>query len=169
MNFTQSLKGRREACHYDEIMGGLVGYPGAKVYGSGNDDLGSFNGGEIPFDQMKMVLRKARVFIYAGTYPAQYTLSFVEALMTGTPVVVASKKITQAGNFGGFDFYECDEIIKNGVNGFVCDNVPEMRQAVESLLADYSLAQQLSEAGRKTAMELFDRPKIAKQWMEFLG
>lgn len=168
VNFTQSLKGRRLPCHYEEVMGALVGYEGAKVYGSGNDDLGKFNGGEVPFEQMKQILRRARAFVYTGTHPACYTLSFIEALMTGTPVIAASKKITQSGDFGAFEFYEVDEIIKNGVNGFVCDSIPEMRQRIDELIANDHLAKQISQAGRKTAMELFDKPQIAKQWKEFL-
>ena len=169
VNFTQSLKGRRDACRYDEVMGAIVGFEGAKVYGSGNDDLGKFNGGELPFEQMKMIMRKARVFIYTGSWPASYTLSPIEAMMTGMPIVTISKKIAYMNNFEKFDYFEMDEIIKNGVNGFVCDNIPEMRQAVENLIANYSLAKTISENVRKTAIELFDKPKIAQQWKDFLG
>jgi len=169
VNFSQTLKGRGASCQYDEILGALMGFPGAKVYGSGNDDLGPFNGGELPYEKMKEIMRKARVFVYGGTWPASYTLSFIEALMTGIPVVAASKKIIYKPVHENIDFYEVDEIIKNGVNGYICNSIPEMRNTIDMLLADLNTAKRISEAGRKTAIELFDRVKIAKQWKEFLG
>lgn len=169
VNFTQTLKGRRDFCRYDEVMGAMVGYAGAKVYGSGNNDLGKFNGGEIPYDMLKTILRDARVFIYGGTWPASYTLTFIEALMTGIPIVSISKQIAYMNRFEKFDYFEVDGILKNGVNGFVCNSIPEMRQAIEKLMVDDALAAEISKNGRKTAMELFDKPKIAQQWKEFLG
>jgi glycosyltransferase involved in cell wall biosynthesis len=169
VNFTQSLKGRRDACRYDEVMGSLVGFQGAKVYGSGNDDLGKFNGGEVPYEQMKLIMRHARAFIYTGSWPASYTLSPIEAMMTGMPIVTISKRIAYANSFEKFDYFEMDEIIQNKVNGFVCDSIGEMRQAVEQLIANDALAKEISINARKTAVELFDKQKIAKQWKEFLG
>lgn len=169
VNFTQTLKGRRDFCHFDEIMGSLVGYNGALVYGSGNDDLGKLNGGEIPYEKMKEVLRKARVYIYAGTWPASYTLSFIEALMTGIPVIAFSKKIAYPPQFEQIDFYEVDEIIKHGENGFIANNVGEARYITDQLLADFNMAKKVSEEGRKTAIEYFGRINIGQQWKEFLG
>ena len=85
INFTQSLQGRGAFTHYSEIMQVFQTYPG-KVYGTGNNDLGGFNGGELPWELMKGLLRDCRVFLYTGTWPAAYTLSFIEAWMTGIPI-----------------------------------------------------------------------------------
>lgn len=169
VNFTQSLRGRGQSCHYDEILGALAGYDNAKVYGPGNNDLGSFNGGDIGFEQLKDILRKARVFVYGGTFPACYTLSFIEAFMTGTPIVAISKSIAHIPNFEKMDFYEVDEIIEDGVTGFICNSVPEMRAKIDLLLSDKKLAETISKNARAKAIELFGKDIIAKQWKEFLG
>jgi len=168
VNFTQTLRGRGVNCHYDEVMGALMGYEGARVYGPGNNDLGPFNGGELGFEEMKEVMRKARVFVYSGTWPACYTLSLIEAMMTGTPIVAVSKAIAHIANFEKMDFYEVDEIIQNEVNGYICDNVAQMREKIELLISNKGIADKISKAGRETAIELFGKRNIAKQWKEFL-
>lgn len=89
INFTQSLKGRRFPCHYDQIMAASNGFP-TLIYGPGNDDLGGLNGGDLPYDLMKGALRDNRVFIYGGTWPAAYTLAFQEAFMCFPPETMVS-------------------------------------------------------------------------------
>lgn len=168
ITFVQSLKGRSVDCHYDTIMGSILGFPGAKIYGTGNTDLGSMNGGEMPYEDLKEIMRKARVFISAGTWPASYTLSFMEALMIGMPIVAVSKKIAHISSREQLDFYEVDEIIKDGVNGFICDDVSQMRSKITDLITDYSLAKRISEAGRQTAIQYFGKEKIKAQWAELL-
>lgn len=168
VNFTQTLKARGQFVHYDEIMGAMAGF-NSKVYGSGNDDLGRWNGGVVSYEKMLQILKHARVFVYAGTWPASYTLSFIEALMTGIPMVVAGKRITQPPHLEQLEFYEADEIIENGVNGFVANTVQEMREAIDKLTKDYELAKTIGAAGRKTALELFARDKIANEWQSYLS
>lgn len=169
INFTQSLLGRRHFVHYDEIYQVLQGYPTSKVYGTGNDDLGALNGGEMPFEMLKKYMRDARCYIYAGTFPASYTLSIMEAMMTGIPVIAIGAKIAQESTYyPKIDFYEIPSIIKNGVNGFVSDSINDMRSYVDMLLANETLAQNISKAGRETAIEFWGKEKIANQWKSFL-
>jgi len=167
INFTQSLKGRGPFVHYDEIMGSIAGFDSV-IYGSGNDDLGNFNGGEIPFDMMLDEMRHARVYIYGGTWPACYTLTIMEAMMTGMPVIAISKKLAHLPQYEQFDFYEVDEIIEDGVSGFVCDSVSEIRGRIEELFKDYKLAKTISKNARARAIEVWGKEKIAKEWDEFL-
>ena len=138
------------------------------VYGSGNDDLGKFNGGEIPFDKQLDTYRQSGAYLYAGTWPASYTLSFVEALMTGIPVVAASKKIAHIKDLEQFDFYEVDEIIEHKVSGLICDNIEDMRYWLQWLIDNKVEAKKIGERGRARAIELFGKTTIAKQWKEFL-
>jgi hypothetical protein len=168
INFSQSLKGRRIDCHYDDLFKLLDGFP-ALVYGSGNEDLGGLNGGELPYDLMKGALRDNRVFAYAGTWPACYTLTFVEALMTGIPIVAFGKKTAEhlPDNRPVLDFYEVADIIKHNENGFISDNIYELKDIINSLLKDQKLAESIGAKGRLTALELFDKEKIKKQWEEF--
>lgn len=167
VNFTQSLKGRRDFVHYDEIMGSIIGF-NSKVYGTGNDDLGKINGGEVSFKKQLEILKRARVYVYGGTWPASYTLSIIEAMMLGIPVVAIGKQLAHVGKFEDINFYEVDEFIEDGVNGMVCNSVQAMRETIKLLLNDYDLAKKISAEGRKTAIKLFGKRKIADQWREFM-
>lgn len=171
INFTQSLKGRRAFCHYDDIMSMINGFP-ALVYGPGNEDLGGLNGGELPYDLMKGALRDNRCYVYAGTWPAPYSLSFMEAFMTGIPIVSIGPRlaedIPEIGQNDRLRFFEIGNFIQHGHNGFISDNINELRDCIHQLLEDHELAKRIGEAGRKTALELFAKQPILEQWRTFL-
>ena len=169
INFTQSLMGRRMFCHYDEIMELIKTFNG-KVYGTGNEDLGQFNGGELPYDLMKGKMRDARVYIYGGTWPACYTLSLIEAMMTGIPVVAIGKTLASvpSSNFEQFDFYEVSDIIENGINGFCKNEIPKLYDAIKTMMDDKIYAQKIGNNGRKTAIRLFGKKTIKEQWINYL-
>lgn len=168
INFTQTLRGRGRFTHYEEISFTLGNFPGAKVYGPGNSDLGALNGGEIPYDELKRLLRDCRVFVYGGSWPASYTLSFIEAWMTGIPMVVMAKEMVMLGNGDDFDYYEVDELIEHGKTGFVAHSVREMAQYTKQLLENDSLALDISGHARQKAIELFGKNGIKEQWKQFL-
>lgn len=168
VNFTQSLKERAEFTGYKLIEQTFQGLP-AKVYGPNNDDLGPLNGGLLTYAQQIQAFQQSRAFFYHGTYPASYTLSFIEAMMTGIPIVAVGPR---HGNSEMFQFqktYEIPDIIQSGINGFVSDDRAELRDCVERLLRDYGLAKSISAFGRARAIELFGKAKIKAQWKEFLG
>jgi hypothetical protein len=167
VNFTQSLKGRRDFCHYNEIMAVIEAFDG-KVYGTGNDDLGGYNGGELPYDLQKQVMRDARAMVYGGTWPASYTLSLIEAMMTGMPIVSIDKAQAMVQSFENLDFFEVDTIIQNGTSGLICPTPEVMRKQVQRLLNDYDYAKEISINARKRAIELFGKDTIKKQWERFL-
>lgn len=168
VNFTQSLLGRRYFCHYDELIEAGNGLP-FTIYGTGNEDLGGLNGGEVPYPIQKKIMQSSRAAFYAGTWPASYTLSFMEYWMTGTPVIAISKKLAQPDRFEHLEFYEVDELIDHGVNGFICDTHQEMNECARLLLEDHKLAQKISSAGRQKAIEVFGRLQISQQWDTFLS
>lgn len=167
VNFSQSLKGRRDFCHYDEIVQMMEGFP-SMVYGTGNEDLGELNGGEMPYEKQKEIYRNARVYVYGGTWPASYTLSFMEAMMTGIPIVAVGSGFAHISRFENFDFYEIPDFIENGVNGFCFDDIPSLRNAVKQLMNNKTLATKISTNARIKAIELFGKDEIAKQWKAFL-
>lgn len=168
INMSQSLLGRRYFCHYDELMQMGNGFD-FKIYGSGNNDLGHVNGGDIPYELLKEKLRTSRAYLYGGTWPAPYTLSFIEAMMTGIPVVAIGKKLAESEHFEKFDFYEVAEIITNGVNGFCSDNIIELRRYIKELLDDKAMAMTIGMAGRQTAIKYFGKDIIKLKWKELLN
>lgn len=163
----QSIKKRGIFCQFnvfDEVTKDLE----RVVFGADNDDLGSLWGGQLDYDTLKAELRNNRVFVYTGTQPASYTLGFIEAMMTGIPIVAVGSKLGNSLFGGEQDTYEIPDFIENGVNGFVSDSIPELREAVVRLLEDHELAKKISAAGRETAIKLFGREHIKNQWKDFL-
>lgn len=168
INFTQSLKARSIFCHYKVLMELLAGFP-SKVYGVGNDDLGGLNGGKLSFDLLKGQLRDNRVFVYVGTWPASYTLSFVEAWMTGIPIVSVGGDIAHNINVGEkFNFFEVPSLIDNGKTGFVSNDIGELRGYIQQLLDDDKLAKKISKAARQKAIEIFGYEQIKQLWKKFI-
>lgn len=172
INFTQSLMGRRNFCHYDEIMAIMDGFP-ALIFGTANDDLGPLNGGELPYELMKGQLRDNRVFVYGGTWPACYTLMFQEAFMTGIPIVAIGPKLAQEipsiPPAERIKFYEIPNFITDGQNGFISDDMATLRNNVHKLLEDYEFAAKMGQAGRSTAIQLFGKEKVKTDWKVFLN
>jgi len=138
-----------------------------KVFGPGNEDLGELWGGVIPYSELKANLREDRAYFYFGTVPAPYTLTFIEAMMTGIPVIAAGPKLRQIAPYN-WPCYEIPDIISNGVNGFISDSVHDLRGYAEMLLADKAKAEKIGEAGRNTAIKLFGRKERMDEWVTFL-
>lgn len=168
INFTQSLKERARFTGYDLMMQVFKDLP-AKVFGPGNEDLGLLSGGLLSYDQQKETLRNARAFFYHGTYPASYTLSFIEAMMTGTPIVAVGP---HHGNslemFPEQSTYEVPAIIQNGKNGYCSNSIDELRDALHYLIDYHDKAMAISVFGRQTAINLFGKAKIKAEWKTYL-
>lgn len=166
MNVTQSMKKRGLFCGYDifnEVTAGLNRY----VFGPGNDDI-DYWGGEKPYEELIEEYKKHRVYFYTGTYPASYTLNFIEAFMTGIPIVAIGDSLAYL-NIYDIHAYEVTQIIKNGVNGFVSEDKKELRGYIEELLHNPELAKQIGDEGRKTAIELFGKSVIIEKWRSFFN
>lgn len=172
INFTQSLKGRRVFCHYDSIFRSIEGFP-ATIYGTGNDDLGPLNGGELPYDLMKGALRDNRVFIYGGTWPSPYTLAFIEAWMSGIPIVAIGNSLAgempEIPHPDRINYYEIPALIENGINGFFSDDLGQIRAWIHELLENPELAKMISKNGHDKAVTIFGRDAIETQWAEFFA
>lgn len=167
-NFTQSMPQRGAHCSYDlfKEVHTLKEYPlPFYLYGPGNEDSG-FPGGLVSYDQQKEILRNSRVYFYTGTQPASYTLGFIEAMMTGVPIVSIGKD--KGNSIYHYDLFEVPDIIQQGVSGFYSDDPLELHAYLNSILNDRVLSQTVSEATRVRAIELFGVDKIKAEWRVFL-
>lgn len=168
VNFTQSLSQRSKFTGWDIMQQVFRGLP-AKVFGPGNEDLGLLSGGLLSYDEQKQALRDARVYFYHGTYPASYTLSFIEAMMTGTPIVaVGPLRGNSLDMFPEQSTYEVPEIISNGVNGFCYDDPNQLADSIKLLLNSESKAAAISAFGRSKSINLFGKAKIKAEWKAYL-
>jgi len=165
INFTQSLKQRDEFCGYDIIMKVTDGLP-ASIFGPGNENLGSLWGGFVSRDYQVRVLQDNRVFIYHGTWPASYTLSLMEAMMTGIPVVAVGPGLGNGTKFfNNQDTYEVHELLGHN---YWSDDIDILKKYVSDFLNDYELAKEVSKIQRDRAIDLFGKDWIKKQWRKFL-
>ena len=173
LSVSQSMKERNKFCGYDIFMEASEGFH-RNLYGnpSRNADLSLMDDplwrGQLSYEELKDTYRKHRVYFYTGTYPASYTLNFIEAFMTGIPVVSIGRDLANIQLFKGMDAFEIDKIIENGVNGYISDSVEELREYISFLIENPVKAKEIGDKGRETAIELFGKEKIKKEWKEFL-
>lgn len=162
----QSMKAREPHCGYgiwEEVTKNLP----RKLFGPGNEGSPN-NQGKVSFEQLAAAMRDNRAYFSAGTIPASYTLNFMEAWITGIPIVAIGSQLGNAPWWPDHKLYEIPELIENGVTGFVSDRVPELRSYIVELLRDTSLAQKISIAGREQAIKIFGKDTVKEQWKQFL-
>ncbi len=167
VNFTQSLQARGRFVGASTFQRVTAGLP-RTVYGPGNEDMGDTWGGLLSPQAQIGALRQACAYFYHGTYPASYTLSFIEAMMTGTPMVAVGPRLGNGDMFPDQQTYEIPDIIVDGLHGFVSDNPALLRTHLERLLKDDHLAKSISAFGRQRAIELFGKAKIKSEWKQYL-
>lgn len=160
----QNMKARNPHCNFPIFEQATRGFP-RKLFGPDNENSG-IPGGLLSYGMLKKQLQDNRVYFYTGTHPACYTLNFIEAFMTGIPIVAIGHK---HGNMpiDTQNTYEIPDIIQNGVNGYISDDVRILRKYIKSLMRHYQLTQAISEEGRATAIQYFGKEKIKEQWREF--
>jgi len=166
VSLCQSMAKRDHFCNFEFYKHIMSGFPW-RIFGPENDWAGLNNGGFVSYDKLKEVLRQSRCYFYTGTFPASYTLNFIEAWMTGIPVVAIGPKRGNASFFEGQDTYEIPDLIENGVNGFVSDDEDDLTSYILSMLSVKDYAREIGEAGRRSAIEYFGKKKIKKQWKQF--
>lgn len=166
LTVAQEIKKRHDACHYDIYKKVTKTLP-AKLVGFGNQDA-TGNVCELNYKELKEKLRNCRCFFYLGTYPAPYTLGFIEAWMTGIPIVAIGNDLMH-DRFPDYGSYEIPKLIKNGYNGFCLNTVEEINKTLLLLLNDKQLANKISKNGKKSAIKNFGMKKISKQWKVFIN
>ena len=119
--------------------------------------------GLVEAEQQPRLYRSARVYLYASGLSIPYTLNFIEAWMTGIPVVVYAP-YARIGRY-----FEVDKLVQDGESGFVCRDIETTRACIRSLLDSRSLAHHIGAAGRVEAIRLFGLEVITKQWQSLFS
>jgi hypothetical protein len=166
LTVNQSLKQRWQACNYGLWEDVTKDLP-RRLLGPGNDGIAGW-GGKVDTATLQAAMREHRAYFYVGTHPASYTLNFMEAWMTGIPIVALGPKTGNASYFAGHDLYEVPSLIDNGVNGLYADHPGELKSHLEDLLRNPGRAALLGRAGRQAAIKYFGKDTIKAQWKSFL-
>lgn len=160
-NVTQHLVQRDPWCNPSWYLNATDGLP-CRPAGPGSELLpGGL--GEIAYGAMKQLLRDSRAYVYTGTQPASYTLGFLEALMTGTPIVSIGPAWMRMHEYGP-QLFEGHTISFLAYNDYV-----SARHALGQLLSDSTAAGQISERQRNYAISEFGVDAVGAAWAAFLG
>jgi hypothetical protein len=149
---------------FDHVVGGLPW----KIFGPDNENAEEHNGGLLSYEDLKTMLKINRAYLYTGTRPASYTLGFMEAMVSGIPIVSIGHKY--GNELYNQDTFEIPEIIgESGVAGYWSDDPDELKKYCQLLLDTPDLAFEIGRKGRERAIELFDTNTIRQQWHDFFA
>lgn len=136
------------------------------LYGLNTDrDLPGIGRGTVGYEELKEHLRDARVFITVGSYPGPYTLSLIEAMMTGCPVVSIGRQLWSGAFQGDVHLCETHEILSGC--GVVSEDLNLLQGEVFRLISQGD-AGGLGAKGRARAIELFGKETALANWRAIL-
>jgi glycosyltransferase involved in cell wall biosynthesis len=105
------------------------------------------------YADLKRELGRARVYLHDGEQ--EYTITLIEAMMSGLPLV-------------SFRIPGIERYVVHGENGFVGESASEIREHLRLLLADETLAAKMGAASRAKAKREFHETRWRAQWQEVL-
>ena len=162
----QNMKARSVFCNYNIFKIATAQY-NRKLFGPDNDSSGKLNGGLLSYENLKKQYRDNRAYFYTGTMPACYTLNFIEAWMTGIPIVSIGGELGNPSFLEDQYTFEIPFLGKNGEHFLMADDLGLLDEYIGQLMKDYKFAKKIGDAGRQQAIELFGKDKIKKQWVKF--
>jgi len=162
----QSMIKRNKFCNWDVFYQATAGLP-RKIYGPENEEAGDIWAGCVSYNELRKALRDSRVYFYTGTHPASYTLNFIEAWMTGIPVVAVGPEFGNQTFIPSQKTYEVSRLIKKGVDGFYADDLGLLNHYCKQLLKNKKLAKRIGDEGRKSAIAIFGKARIKNEWQKF--
>ena len=134
------------------------------IGGPGNEDVPNALG-MLSLSDMQNTLKSAAAYYYCHGSVVPYTLNFIEAWMTGIPVVAASRNV-EIINID-MRFNEVNDFIVNMQNGILYSSEREARSLLMELLVDKSFARSVGNHGRQTAIRLFGKERAMADWDSF--
>lgn len=122
------------------------------LLGKDTEKVGGF--GEQHYRALQWWYKRALCYVSMGTKPAPYTMTPIEAMMSGCPLI----------------FWDNGHGIREeewASSFLVSSDIQEVRNQVAMILDGKIDARILSETSTATALKYFDAHKIAKQWTKF--
>jgi hypothetical protein len=143
------------------------------LYGFWNDGVEAWRG-LASADQQLELFRTAGAYVYVYSVPPSYTLSLVEAMLVGVPVVAPSASAVRSilgatADACGFTAarYEVSEFLDHDPS-LIWNTANEVPFRVRALLEEPERSQVISQRLRSKASALFDVRKVAPQWQQLL-
>lgn len=162
--FSNAIK-KRYPTEYEQVAAALDGFPHI-IGGDLNEDVGG-SVGLVSFESQLELLRTSRTYLYGvGTF-IPYTLNFMEAWMSGIPVVVLDGRSFLPPDL--FKFAEVTSLINAGIDGMIVTSVEQARDVLSRFLDDREFARSIGTNGRHSAVATFGIDNISHQWDDFLS
>jgi len=164
ITFGQHVKQRGSWCGA-EIIEKISKELPFKIFGPGNEEY-NFWGGRLSYEEQLINLSTHSCYFFTGTFPAQYTLSFIEALMTGIPIVSIGKNLSQT-LVSKYPFevpYILDEI-----NGYYGDEILDIKNKLQLLINNKKLNEEISIKQKMLGKKHFSAEQNMCLWKDFLN
>lgn len=166
MTIGQSMKDREPACGYSMFLASTRPFI-RKLYGNNNQASGSLWEGQKTYEQLLEHLSWTRCYFYTGTYPAPYTLNFMEAALAGCPIVALDSGALPVP----YEHYEVPELMNDWGLGFWRGNTSHELEdrCVRTLSMGDGEIRGRSNAQRAEAAKVFGYKAVLPLWKELLG
>lgn len=105
-------------------------------------------------DELLNIYQKASVFVNTSVWHA-CPMVLLEAMSVGCPVVTTSSAMLT-------------EIVEDGVNGFIADDIDMMKTKIQNILDNPDMAKKIGQKARQTIVDRFGSEKFVKNWQEVL-
>ena len=102
------------------------------------------------YEDIQRALRRSRLYLHDGEQ--EYTITLIEAMMTGMPVV-------------SFRIPGIERYVVHGKNGFVVDDAKSLRESCRMLLDDADLAAKMGRESRAMAERDYAEDRWQRDWI----
>lgn len=145
-----------------------------ELYGFLNGGVAAWRG-LVPAEVQLDLFRTAGLYLFVYSLAASYTLSFIEAMLVGVPIVapragaVKASLGTLADGLGFSDErYEIADLLDHDPL-LLWDTIDEIPGKIRTLLSDREHALAISRRLRSKAAAMFDVKVIAPQWQQLFS
>jgi hypothetical protein len=133
--------------------------------GAGNEDVqGSV--GILDYQGQIQLLSQSRAYFYAAGTFIPYTLNFIEACLSGIPIVALNCNAIYSPDM--CKFAEVPALAEKYGCGVLVDSEKRARKTIKKLLNDHKAAAEIGERGRRAAIDLFSYDVVTPQWARVL-
>lgn len=105
-------------------------------------------------NELLNLYQKASVFVNTSVWHA-CPMVLLEAMSVGCPVVTTGSAMLT-------------EIVEDGVNGFIADDIDTMKTKIQNILDDPEMAKEIGQKARQTIIGRFGSEQFIKNWQEVL-
>lgn len=159
----QDIKNRKDTC-FGNIIEEVATRLNFILYGTNNENY-NFYGGNISYYELIDILSISGCYLYTGTYPAPYTLNFIEALMSGIPIISIGHEWYRS------KFYDYNSEVPAILNAYginCANNINDIISLYNKFTQDPNYATETSFKQIDIASKMFSVEQNKYKWKEYI-